>query len=435
MNSNKTAFSVSSSSRGESEGKKEEIDHLFRHTAGKMVAVVTHFLGLHNLQLAEDVVQDSFIKALQTWPLNGPPANGEAWLLQVAKNLAIDQLRRQELHSRFTRKEVEDLIQHADEFFHEQEISDSQLRMIFACCHPAIKQEDQIALTLQIVSAFSMSEIARALLTNEVVVQKRISRAKKFLREENIPLEIPAGSELTKRLDTVYTVLYLLFNEGYNSLKSTELIRKDLCIEAMRCCQLLTEHPQIKQVESAALMALMCLHASRFDSRMNLQNEIIVLEEQDRSLWDYDLIQLGLHFLQLSSEGDRISSYHIEAAIAAEHAITKNFKSTNWQRLLDLYDLLLHIKPSPVAYINRAVVLAQLGQTENAIASVLSIPNIDSLIKTDHLYSAVLGELYKRLSNTIQAQHYLSQAQVLTPSLAEKKLLQLRLDELIKMKN
>lgn len=400
-----------------------------------MVAVLTHFLGLHNLQMAEDVVQESFIKALQTWQLSGPPDNAEAWLMQVAKNKAVDLIRRQELHNRFSKEEVLALTENADEFFHEQEIADSQLRMMFACCHPALKQEDRIALTLQIVSAFSMSEIARALLTNEAVIQKRIFRAKSFLREQNVSLEIPAGRDLTNRLQTVYTVLYLLFNEGYNSLKAEELIRKDLCGEAMRCCLLLTEHPLIKDADAFALLALMCFQASRFDSRINAQNEIVLLQEQDRRLWDDALIQFGIQYLNRSAEGQHISSYQIEAAIAAEHAIAKSFAETNWQRLLEFYDLLLQTKPSPVTHINRAVVLAQLGEIETAIASILNIQGIDTLLRTDHLYSAVLGELYKRLSNLVKAKEYLTHAQQLTPSLAEKKLLQMRLDELGLNKN
>ena len=406
------------------------IDHLFRHTAGKMVAVLTHFLGLHNLQMAEDVVQESFIKALQTWQLNGPPENAEAWLLQVAKNKAIDLIRRRDLQNRFSKDKALELAENADEFFHEQEVADSQLRMMFACCHPLLKQEDRVALTLQIVSAFSMSEIARALLTNEAVIQKRVFRAKAFLREQNILLEIPAGHDLKNRLQTVYTVLYLLFNEGYNSLKAEELIRKDLCGEAMRCCLLLTEHPLTKQPDAFALLALMCFQASRFDSRINAQNEIVLLQEQDRSLWDEELIQLGVQYLNRSAEGDDISAYQIEAAIAAEHAIAKSFAETNWQRLLEFYNLLLQTKSTPVTQLNRAVVLAQLGQIESAIASILHIQGIDGLLRTDHLYSAVLGELYKRLSNLVKAKEYLMHAQQLTPSLAEKKLLQIRLDEL-----
>jgi len=406
------------------------VDHLFRHQAGKMVALLTHFLGLSNLQLAEDVVQESFIKALQVWKLKGPPENAEAWLLQVAKNKAVDLLRRQQLHNRFTQKEVRDLTESADDFFHPQEIADSQLRIIFACCHPSLKQEDQLALTLKIVSGFSMTEIARALLTNEAVVQKRISRAKNFLHDNQVTLEIPAGSALQQRLDMVYTALYLLFNEGYNSLKADELIRRDLCSEAMRCCKLLTEHALVKQPIAQALLALMCLHASRFDSRINLHNDIILLQEQDRNQWDHELIQTGFYYLNQSSNGERLTKYHIEAAIAAEHALATHFEDTNWQRLLQLYDLLLETSPSPVIHLNRAVVLAQTGLTEEAITSILRIPEIDTVLQTDHLYSAVLGDLYKRLSNTIKAKTYWQRAQEITSSFAEKKLLQKRLDQL-----
>ncbi len=411
------------------------VDHLFRHQAGKMVAVLSRLLGLENLPLAEDVVQEAFIKALQTWKINGAPENPEAWLLQVAKNKAIDLLRRQQLHKRFTQQEVIELTQNADHFFHEQEIADSQLRMIFACCHPSLKQEDQVALTLKIVSGFSLAEIARALVMNEAVVQKRIFRAKNFLRENNVVLEIPAGADLPGRLDSVYTVLYLLFNEGYNSLKTDELIRRDLCGEAMRCCKLLTEHPTIKHSVANALLALMCLQAARFNSRISVDNDIILLQQQDRSQWDHELIGVGYYYLNLSSGGDVISSYHIEAAIAAEHAMAAHFEDTNWTRLLQLYDLLLEAKPAPVTQLNRAVVLAQLGNIETAITSILSIHGIDQLLRSNHLYSAVLGDLYKRLSNTVKAHEYFTHAQQLTPSLAEKKLLQLRLDELVKQNN
>ncbi len=406
------------------------VDHLFRHEAGKMVAILTHFLGLSNLQLAEDVVQDAFIKAMQAWKINGPPENPEAWLLQTAKNKAIDLVRRKKLHDRFSQQDLAELEASAEQFFHSQEIADSQLRMIFACCHPSLKQEDQVALTLKIVSAFSMPEIARSLVTNESVVQKRISRAKTFLRDNRVTLEIPAGKDLRQRLDTVYTVLYLLFNEGYNSLKADELIRRDLCAEAMRCCKLLTEHELVNDPVAHALLALMCLHAARFDSRINTDNTIILLREQNRGLWDRELIKVGFNYLNNSSSGNAITAYHIEAAIAAEHCMTDSFEKTNWQRLLQLYDLLITARPGPVTELNRAVVLAQTGETEAAIAAILSIHHIDQLLRTDHLYSAVLGDLYKRLSNTIKAKEYLSKAQQLTPSIAEKKLLQSRLDEL-----
>lgn len=406
------------------------VDHLFRREAGKMVAVLTHFLGLSNLQLAEDVVQDAFVKAMQAWKINGPPEKPEAWLLQTARHKAIDLLRRKELHNRFTHQEVHQLEETADQFFHPQEIADSQLRMIFACCHPMLKQEDQVALTLKIVSAFSMPEIARALVTNEALVQKRVSRARLFLRDNKVLLEIPAGSELQQRLEPVYTVLYLLFNEGYNSLKTDELIRHELCAEAMRCCKLLTEHERIGQPMASALLSLMCLQAARFESRIGTDNNIILLREQDRRLWDRELIQVGFNYLNNSSDGDQISSYHIEAAIAAEHCLADRFENTNWKRMLQLYELLREVKPGPATELNRAIALAQTGETGAAIAAILSIPGIEQLVLTNHQYSAALGDLYKRLSNTIKAREYLSKAYNLTPSVAEKKLLQLRMDEL-----
>jgi RNA polymerase sigma factor (sigma-70 family) len=403
------------------------VDHLFRREAGKMVAVLTHFLGLPNLQLAEDVVQDAFVKAMQAWKINGPPEKPEAWLLQTAKNKAIDLLRRKELHHRFLHQDITELEESAGQFFHPQEIADSQLRMVFACCHPALKQEDQVALTLKLVSAFSMAEIARALLTTEAVVQKRISRAKTFLRDHQIMLSIPAGADLQRRLDTVYTVLYLLFNEGYHSIKADELIRRELCAEAMRCCKLLTEHALVRQPIAHALLALMCLHAARFNSRIGADDSVILLKEQDRQLWDRELIQVGFNYLNASSEGDQITAYHIEAAIAAEHCLADRFEDTNWDRLLCLYDLLADVRPAPVTSLNRAIVLAQTGKTEAAITSVLAIPGIDLLLGTDHLYSAVLGDLYLRLSDRIKANKYLSLAQELTVSTAEKKLLAAKL--------
>jgi predicted RNA polymerase sigma factor len=280
-----------------------------------------------------------------------------------------------------------------------------------------------------------MAEVARALVTNEAVVQKRITRARAFLRDNNVALEIPAGAALQAKLDTVYTILYLLFNEGYNSLKANELIRRDLCTEAMRCCKLLTEHALVKQPVAHALLALMCLHAARFDSRIGGNDNIILLQDQNRSLWDHELIQVGFHYLDLSSAGDQLSAYHIEAAIAAEHALVENFAATNWPRLLELYDLLQQANPAPVTQLNRAVVLAQAGNIEMAIAAVLSIKGIDQLLRTDHIYSAVLGDLYKRFSDTVKAKEYFTRAQNLTPSIAEKKLLQLRLDELMRHKN
>ncbi|GAA0538176.1 RNA polymerase sigma factor [Chitinophaga japonensis] len=408
------------------------VDHLFRHESGKMIAVLTRIFGIHNLSLVEDVVQEAFLKAMLAWTFKQVPDNPSAWLMTVARNKALDIIRRQQ-HFRNLSGELAYQLQHTTEstvrqLFLDTEITDSQLRMIFACCHPSLKEEDQIALTLKTVSGFSAEEIARALVTNEAVIQKRLYRARQFIKEQGIQLEIPCGDELTPRLETVYTVLYLLFNEGYNSLKADELIREDLCIEAMRLCLLLSEHKVGRQPATFALLSLMCLQASRFDSRMDENNGIILLQHQDRSTWNRELINTGYHYLRQSSSGDRLTVYHIESAIAAEHCLAPSFEATNWNRMLQLYSLLLEHKPMPVVLLNRAIVLAQLGQHAEAIREVTTIPDIEKLLSTHYIYSAVLGDLYLQAGDMLNARKHLRAALQLTVSLAEKKLIHQKLE-------
>src|SRR5258708_24644621 len=230
------------------ESPQQLVDHLFRHEAGKMIAVLTRIFGIHNLELVEDTVQETFLKALQAWKYHQLPDNPSGWLMQVARNKTIDLIRRQQKLSEIS-EELGAILQSDAEytigqFFLDTEIADSQLRMIFTCCHPSLNPEDQVALTLKTVSGFGVQEIARALLSSETAIQKRLYRAREFIRQESIRFEIPAGQALIDRLETVYTVLYLLFNEGYNSLKADELIRHDLCAEAIRRRKLLTEHKE-----------------------------------------------------------------------------------------------------------------------------------------------------------------------------------------------
>jgi RNA polymerase sigma-70 factor (ECF subfamily) len=414
------------------------VDHLFRHQSGKMIAVLTRIFGMHNLEMIEDVVQESFLRAMQTWTFNQLPDNPAGWLMQVARNRAIDIIRRQQHFQHYSQELATELQQETEltvqQFFGEAEIADSQLRMIFACCHPSLKEEDQVALTLKTVSGFGVTEIAHALFTNEAVIQKRLYRAKQFLKDNQISLEIPAGHELTSRLDIVYTVLYLLFNEGYNSRNADELIRKDLCAEAMRLCFLLAEHKTGKQPTTFALLALMCFQASRFESRMDENNDIILLQHQDRSTWNKALIQKGYEFLNLSSQGSALTVYHLESAIAAEHCLAISFAATNWQRMLQLYDMLLEQKQTPLVILNRAIVLTQLNQTVTAIQEIRQIDNIDQLINTQYIFSAVLGELYIQLGDDHNAAKFLQQALSLTTSLAEKKLITAKLEALAKTK-
>jgi RNA polymerase sigma-70 factor (ECF subfamily) len=241
-------------------------------------------------------------------------------------------------------------------------------------------------------------------------------------------LEIPAGNELSKRLETVYTVLYLLFNEGYNSSKADELIRKDLCAEAMRLCMLLAEHKSGRQPATYALLSLMCFHASRFDSRIDENNSIILLQHQDRSKWNTELIDRGYYYLSLSAEGNIISVYHIESAIAAEHCMAANFAATNWERILALYDLLLTQKTTPTVILNRAIALAHLNRVAEAVAQISGIEGIDFLMESQYIYNAVLGDLFLKLKQHNLAEKHLTKACQLTHSQPEKNLINEKLD-------
>jgi RNA polymerase sigma factor (sigma-70 family) len=418
----------------EQENVAQLVDHLFRHQSGKMIAVLTRIFGMHNLEMMEDVVQESFLRAIHTWTFKQVPDNPAGWLMQVARNRAIDIIRRQQHFQQYSRELAHELQRETEntieQFFSEEEIADSQLRMIFACCHPALKEEDQVALTLKTVSGFGVTEIAHALLTNEAVIQKRLYRSKQFLKDNRISLDIPTGHDLASRLEMVYTVLYLLFNEGYKSQQENEVIRKDLCAEAMRLCLLLTEHKTGKKPTTFALMALMCLQASRFESRIDENNEIILLQHQDRSTWNKALIQKGYYYLNLSSQGDEITVYHLESAIAAEHCMAPSFAETNWQRMLMLYDMLLHKKRTALVILNRAIVLTQLDQTAIALKEIWQIDNIEQLINTQYIFSAVLGELYIQLGDDHNAGKFLQQALTFNYSQAEKKLISGKLEAL-----
>lgn len=408
------------------------VDRLFRQTSGKMVAILSQCFGLAHLSLVEDVVQESFMQALQSWKHNGYPENPEAWLMQTARNRAIDRFRKHKIHHEYLQHTATSEGSEAEPAYHHQEIADSRLRMIFACCHPTLSLEDQIALTLRTVFSFSSAEIAKALLTKEATIQKRLLRARNKLREENVLLEIPAGKQLEQRLDAALAVLYLLFNEGYYSPGKDEDIRYELCVEAIQSGKLLAEHPLTAQPATLSLLALMCLHAARFNSRNGNPESIVLLHEQDRSLWDRELMQVGIYYLNKATTCTLVSQYQIEAVIAVEYCMAPSFEETNWKRLLQHYNLLLQLNHSPHVMLSRAVVMEKNGLAHEAIASILSLNGIEHLLQTNHLYSAVLGNLYLSLCNKMKAGEYLQRAHQLSPSSLEKRLLQERLETLHK---
>jgi len=409
---------------------KQLVDHLFRHEAGRLASVLTRILGFDRLELAEDIVQDAMLQALHSWPFQGVPDNPSAWLYRVAKHKALDVVRREnlfrhishELMADYRSGSAESLV---DQYFSEDEINDSQLRMLFACCSPVIALESQITVCLKILCGLSVKEIAGAFLTVPDTIEKRLYRAKEKIRAEGPRLEVPTGLQLSVRLTTVLRSLYLLFNEGYNSLHPDQLIRQDLCAEAMRLCVLLTENPRTAAPIVSALLALMCFQAARFDARTDEAGAIVLLPDQDRSRWNRELIQKGRLYLDRSAEGDRLSTYHIEAGIAMLHCTAPSYADTEWPTVLHYYDLLLAQTPSPVVALHRAVALAEVSGPLAALLEVSMLSGLD----TNHYYHAILGDLYVRNAQPEPARQHYRRAWQLTPSSAERELLTRKLND------
>jgi RNA polymerase sigma-70 factor (ECF subfamily) len=409
------------------------VDHLFRHESGKMVSTLTRIFGVHNLELAEDVVQDTLLKACRQWAFGGVPENPSAWLFRVAKNKTLDVLRREKYKKEYA-QDISHLLKSEysvspklDELFLENEIRDDQLRMIFACCHPALPPEAQVALALKTLCGFSAAEIAHAFLTGEDTINKRLHRAKEKLRESNAGFSIPSGDELVPRMSTVLSSVYFLFNEGYNSTQHDKLIREDLIEEAIRLAFLLAEHPLTNIPEVHALLALMLFHSARSSGRLDEQGEIILLPQQDRSKWNRPMIDLALEHLDQSAQGKRLSVYHLEAGIAFHHAMARDYDSTDWKGILSLYDLLYEMNSSPIIALNRAIVIAEVHGAGEGLKALGNIPVKD--ISGYYLYHAVSGDLYSRLNKNKEAAKELEKALALTKSKAEITLLTKKLEE------
>jgi RNA polymerase sigma-70 factor (ECF subfamily) len=402
------------------------VEHCFRHESGKIVSTLTRIFGARHLNLAEDVVQEALARALQTWPYYGIPRNPPAWLTQVSKNLALDLIRRDKV---FRKKETDIavLMESApafsggeDRVSFKDEIRDDRLWMMFMCCHPSVPQEAQVALALKTLCGFSPGEIAKAFLTSEAAIAKRLTRAKRRIRDASIPFELPAGDELRERLDGVLQTIYLLFNEGYKASGGDDIVRKELCHEAVRLCALLAGHPVGNRPHVHALLALMLLNAARLPARTDADGDILRLKEQDRSLWDQAMIARGLYHLMRSTEGDELSVYHLEAGIAACHAAARDYESTDWRRILHYYDLLIEIDSSPVAALNRSVAVAYVHGAKAGIEAVEAIRNLDQLDSYYLLY-AVLGDFEERLKNKKAAAEYFRKSLELATIKSERK--------------
>ncbi len=405
------------------------VDHLFRHESGKMVAVLTRVFGFSNIEQAEDIVQDTLIRALETWRFGKMPQNPQAWLYRTAKNKAIDLIRREQVKHKIVNdiapllKSEYTLAPKMTEMFTENEVRDSELRMMFACCHPSISYEAQLTLILKTLCGLSVKEIGSAFLTNEETIQKRLYRTKEKIKTEHITLDYPGADAMQARTDTVLKALYLLFNEGYNSSHPEKLIREDLCEEAIRLTILLTENPKTNYPHTNALLALMCYHTSRFESRLDDKGFIVLLKDQDRTKWNRFLIKKGNDYLNQSATGDTIHDYHIEAAIASEHANAELYEATNWQMILQLYNTLLSRGNNPIVQINRCLVLAEVEGYEKAINELLQIKGFDE----NCYYNTSLGEMYMKNANKERAKHYFQKALMLTSSSAEIELIRRKL--------
>ena len=399
-----------------------------------MVATLTRIFGIEHLNLAEDVVQEALSRALQTWPFYGVPRNPSAWIMRASRTLALDVVRRRKV---FQNKQAEivrlmdrDDAPPDEAIFSEDEISDDRLRLVFVCCHPAIPAEAQVALALKTLCGFSVGEIGHAFLTTDAAIAKRLTRAKQKIQQARIPFEIPAGPELGGRLDSVLQSLYLLFNEGYKASSGENLVREELCAEAIRLAELLVAHPAGNQPKTHALLALMLLNSARNPTRLDSEGNLLRLQEQDRTCWDKSMIARGtLHFAR-SAAGDELSEYHLQAGIAACHCASNDYSSTDWQKILSLYDRLIEFDQSPVVALNRAVAIANIRGPEAGLEAVRDIRDLSKLSSYYLLY-AVLGEFEMRSGNLQAATEQFRKSFELAETKSERAFLLKRLQDCV----
>jgi len=409
---------------------KELIPHLFRTEYSKITAVLAKRFGFDDIEIAEDIASDTFLSAAETWGAKGLPENPVAWLYAVAKNRAKDHLKHRTI---FTEKVIGGVKQNSAELYEmeidlsNENIVDSELQMMFAICNPVVPTEAQIGLSLRILCGFGIEEIADAFLSNKETINKRLFRAKEKLRKEHVKIEFPEQSEINKRLENVLTTLYLLFNEGYYSLSQNVTLRKDLCLEAMRLNFMLIENKSTDKPAVNALLSLMCFHASRFEARKNANGEIVLYEDQDASLWDNELITQGEYYLNKAAEGNEVSKYHLEAAIAYWHT-KKTDTAKKWENILQLYNKLLQIEYSPMAALNRTYALAKADGKQIAINEAEKLK-----LAANHLYYSLLGYLYTDIDNEKAVSH-LKTALKLAKSKADKLTIEKNINKILMLR-
>jgi RNA polymerase sigma factor (sigma-70 family) len=408
---------------------RELVDHLFRNRAGQMVAWLTRAFGPAHLELAEEVVQDALVKALQQWPFSGVPENPAGWLFRVARNGALDALRRDAALRGRADAIAAEIVRTADAAAAAPAdlLRDDELRLMFLCCHPALAREASVALSLKTVGGFSVAEIARGLAASEPAVAQRLVRAKRQLRESSVSLDLPGGADLAGRLESVLEVIYLLFNEGYSAYAGDDLVRLDLCGESLRLARLVAGAPATATPAAHALVALIAFQAARLPARVDDRGEMVLLEDQDRALWDARLIALGFTHLDRSADGDTMTPYHLQAGIAAAHAASTR-ETTPWPAILAMYDDLLAIQPSPIVALNRAVALGRVHSARAALDAIKAIEH-EPALASYYLLGAVKGRLLLECGERAEAARWLREALDKPCTEPERRLIRRRLDE------
>lgn len=399
------------------------IPHLFKTEYSKMVSVLTKSFGLEYIETTEDVVSETFLSAIESWSYKGKPANPTAWLYTVAKNKLKNHLTRNNTFNKLVSEQLIDKSQfnEINIDFSDKNISDSQLQMLFAVCHPSISAEAQICLALRILCGLGIIEIANAFLSNKETIHKRLQRAKEKLYSEKIKIEMPDNKEIDERLNTVIQTIYLLFSEGYYSESNNSIVRKELCAEALDLAYLLLNNPITNNHATNALMSLMCFHASRLEARQSENGNIVLYGDQDRLLWDSEFIEKGFHYLQQASKWEIKSTYYFEASIAYWHTVD-NSNPDKWSSILKLYDVLLLANSSPVVALNRIWAYSKVH------GNLLAINESKKLsLKTNHFYYILLAELYKQI-DTNKTSEYLAKALYLCKSDTEKTLIKEKME-------
>lgn len=403
---------------------KAVVDHLFRHEAGKMVATLVRSLGLRHLGLAEDAVQDALCGALEVWKYRGIPENPSAWLYQAARHRAVDLLRRRKTQDRA----LPALARRLPAGIDEGGSLDDQLRMLCACVHPQLPPEAQVAVVLKFLGGFSVPEIAQAFLTSVAAIEKRLSRAKRAFRDSPLK-DLPEPGSLGKRLEEIHQAIYLLFNEGYHGSHPERSVREELCAEALRLGTLLANHPATATAATFALLGLLCLHFARLASRVDDAGSLILLEAQDRSRWSRPLMEQGFQFLNQSAQGKHLTTFHLEAGIAALHAQARSFAETDWASILKLYSLLYRLKPTPIVALNRAIALGRAVGPEAGLEALQAIPGKRRLNQYP-FFEAAAGDLHLRAGRLREAGIHFDRALKLARNDAERGILRRKRDAL-----